>query len=1048
MPSVRLLTGTARSDRASRIDRLLIERLDESLLIVPTRDYAERRTADVLEASGRPGFLHSPVVTFQNFVTRILEGAPGDHAKLAALEQRVIIERALQGARGGGALDALGGAEDTEGFADHLLHVITQIKQAEVTPDALAEAFGRRGRNAPVDRAVATVYEAYQHELKRTGVVDLPGMYWLARIECEKDEPPAGLEHVRRLLLDGFDDFTPSEFSLIGAAARHLEELVFGLHYDADPRQKNLYALPRNTNDMIRGTFGQNLEVPQVDELPPQTESEFVAQSLLRRDHPEPPGNLRRDLTLVECHTIDQEVETIARQVKRLVRENKVPLSEIAVVWRRVPPVAGIVRDVFSEYGIPVRGVHRRPLAGSALAAFVLQFLQAAQSWTLPDVLDVLTSPWFAGPDAAHTGRFPILARAARPTPAPEAWTASIDRLRDGLGNPPNRELSDLVEHVPDAAAAASDLSASVQRFAVQARRFSQPRTTHAFLESLAALLAEWPIDDALASLPSDDQERAFEEASWRALRNQVGELIAWHDPGEAAASCSDFVNLLKRAFQMCDVSTDAPKGAVACLDMESARYLEFDHVFLAGMTQGEVPEPAPVSAIYNDSERAELRGVGVPLDQADTHSQREILLFQRMFTTARNALVISWHGLTRGGQAAGPSLFLEEVIALLGLTAQRAADPKDVLVPSPDRVGCERDRRNFAFAGPVSPSERARHYPRHATAAAVEQRRHAPAPCDRYDGVLEDPDNLRRLENTYGDQHLFSVSRLEVYADCPFRFFQERVLKLFNIEPPEQAFDHLARGSVLHDALEAFHRRFPERAVPDIPPEEAAAAMRACAEAAFKRTARRYSHLGAGLLEAEKTRTIATLQHYLAIERERAQERSWKPVHFEVAFGDDHGPDTVSLPPPYTMTLDGSDVRIAGRIDRVDTDGGALRLVDYKRSKTTNKDIEDGNVFQLAVYALAAEEHLFPETTCREAVYLAVGQPHGHTTALSRDRDRYAWDERVGIAREAVAAAVAGIREGRFPPTSEASPCKGCAAEGVCRYQRARMLRKRDGQA
>jgi hypothetical protein len=83
------------------------------------------------------------------------------------------------------------------------------------------------------------------------------------------------------------------------------------------------------------------------------------------------------------------------------------------------------------------------------------------------------------------------------------------------------------------------------------------------------------------------------------------------------------------------------------------------------------------------------------------------------------------------------------------------------------------------------------------------------------------------------------------------------------------------------------------------------------------------------------------------------------------------------------------------------------------------------------------------PGAQCDSAVYLAVGKDKGETAALARGGRTPVWDDRVARAREAVAAAVAGIRAGRFHPTLHDEACKGCAAERVCRFERARMQRK-----
>jgi len=118
---------------------------------------------------------------------------------------------------------------------------------------------------------------------------------------------------------------------------------------------------------------------------------------------------------------------------------------------------------------------------------------------------------------------------------------------------------------------------------------------------------------------------------------------------------------------------------------------------------------------------------------------------------------------------------------------------------------------------------------------------------------------------------------------------------------------------------------------------------------------------------------------------------------------------------------------------------------VDYKTSKVDAKEITGGAQFQLALYAIAAETALFPDTPCSEAIYLTVGRTKSERKriALSRDDKRNDWEERVAIARETISKCVAGIRAGQFHPNAHTAPCKGCPAERVCRFDRRRLERK-----
>src|SRR6185436_4935916 len=88
MPRVLLISGAARSNRARQLDDLLCERFDESLLIVPSGAYARRRAGALLTRMGRGALLDPPVLTFGEFVGRLLKSSPYNARRIAPLEQR------------------------------------------------------------------------------------------------------------------------------------------------------------------------------------------------------------------------------------------------------------------------------------------------------------------------------------------------------------------------------------------------------------------------------------------------------------------------------------------------------------------------------------------------------------------------------------------------------------------------------------------------------------------------------------------------------------------------------------------------------------------------------------------------------------------------------------------------------------------------------------------------------------------------------------------------------------------------------------------------
>ena len=59
-------------------------------------------------------------------------------------------------------------------------------------------------------------------------------------------------------------------------------------------------------------------------------------------------------------------------------------------------------------------------------------------------------------------------------------------------------------------------------------------------------------------------------------------------------------------------------------------------------------------------------------------------------------------------------------------------------------------------------------------------------------------------LKNKINEE--FSVTQLETYAKCPYKYFAERILKLKPIEEPEEEIEGLELGSILHAILYEFY--------------------------------------------------------------------------------------------------------------------------------------------------------------------------------------------------------------------------------------------------
>jgi ATP-dependent helicase/DNAse subunit B len=321
----------------------------------------------------------------------------------------------------------------------------------------------------------------------------------------------------------------------------------------------------------------------------------------------------------------------------------------------------------------------------------------------------------------------------------------------------------------------------------------------------------------------------------------------------------------------------------------------------------------------------------------------------------------------------------------------------------------------------------------------ACEEVRQRDTPPDAYDGMLAAEAARAAVAARFSEEHLFSVSQIECWLGCPFQFFAERVLRIDETEAPEYGFDPQVRGSILHEALHTLMSAYAGRPVREIPLEEAAVAAESALNTAFDRLAWQARSARPGLRRVEQARMLRDLQRY--VHTLSGEEQAWEARHFEVGFGLGEGaPPTQGT--PFVLDTAAGPLRFSGRIDRMDALGERWRILDYKSGGLpTAREIKKGLHVQLAIYALAVEQHLLPGVRCEEALYVGLKQgKRQNALKVGRGETR---EDLLARVRDAVALAVRGIRAGRFAPAPQKEPCHGCGMARACRYQKARMLRK-----
>jgi RecB family exonuclease len=693
----------------------------------------------------------------------------------------------------------------------------------------------------------------------------------------------------------------------------------------------------------------------------------------------------------------EDELAAVARRLKHQRREGlSTPLARTAIIVRRPLPYLYLARDVFSDAGIPFETLDTLPLAAEPYAAAVDLLLEAvASEFSRPSLLALLRTPHFDF---------------STPAPAGHAIMAADFALAE------SRYLGGLTR-----------LHALVERWeAMESPASREERRRHAALPALRPIL-----DAMLTAAPLADE---------RPMTAQIATLIGWltqfdrpadlDDPtrsrrSRVRAAVLSALRALERAYALYDPAALGDVGSLAAavrrwlgsqtfaaqtgesglqiLDAQAARYADIDDAQMVGVIEGEWPDRPRRNVLYPSS----LLGVLEPLPAIADPYQRERDALQGARAAFRD-LVFSAHRRVRlstfaleNDAVVEPSTLLDDA-AMFSLAREQASETPsrvsnfDALALAPRRADTLRDGAREWGSMRLADDARS-------------------------------PESMRGFAGGWRLPRV-SISRLELYLNCPFKFYAAQVLKLEE-QPEDQAIQTpLERGRFLHELWERFFAEWQHRGRGRIDPEhlgEARALFAELSEVAL-------SELSPAEAALERQRLLGSAvdpgiaYRVFAMEATRSTDIVERLLEFPLEGEFDF----------HAVAGDTRRVAINAKTDRIDLlRDGTIRVIDYKSKNTPDPKV----ALQLPIYAHLAREVL-ERTRGRkwslgEALYLSF---EGDKAIVPlRPVRGQSLDDLISEAQRRAVRALDQIADGQFPPRpAKKSMCGPCSYRAVCRLE------------
>ena len=806
------------------------------------------------------------------------------------------------------------------GLAQKMSSLIADFKRSGKSAEDIRqslEAMDETQRARPSARKLsdaARIYAAYEEKM-RGKLCDAEDVSreMLARM------PRSGVLSGQNVFVYGFDMITPAFADQLVHMAALADTLTLVMETDDNSAPDGRLFAPVNFSIDRLCMLSQQAGVPVVRErinkpLDAPEDLRVLERSLYALGAPA----MQEAPSHIELHAVSSmlaEVHLAASRMRRMMAEGE-DTAQMAVVYPREIGYAPFMASVLPLYGVNAYIAEKRPAGAHPLCRFVTSGLAVVSGgWRASDVVECVQSG-FIHLDREDADE--LCAYIEGMDVRSEAIRRPFSYVKDG-GEEALARLNACREKV-------------VAPLAALQRALRQARNADETIAAILLLLDEVNAFDTLdamrvtlteAGLMSEAEDCA---QVWNLLMETLDQLHTLLGGGSAPARV--VLDLLQSGLSSLELAALPPAdGAVICGEIGNVRTGEIKTLFALGMN--DHPD-ASGSGLLTPQEQSEISGaadvyLGMSPSQRAALAQLDEL---KTLTGCTENLIVSYALADETGRA------LREGAAVQAMKRLFPAMPVYGGVASHEREAmlCAPDSALEALSVALSVcadggEELSESYAQaYAALSASQQGREKLLAVTRHLGSGAQKRLLGIQARALYGRPVMSVSRLETFAQCPYRHFIRYGLS--PKEPLRPGVDRAELGTLYHEAAERFTRAV--TGLPQFPDVD-----EATCDALMEETVRplledwRKSPLGESARGAAIARRIGSTARRAArsIVSQYAQSR-FAPLRFEMVFGQN------GVAPIMLELADGSFVYLQGRIDRIDVLDGEtkrIRVIDYK---------------------------------------------------------------------------------------------------------------------
>ena len=875
-------------------------------------------------------------------------------------------------------------------FTQSLCRTVSQLKTAGISPKQLVEQADALEDELLLQKTqeIGTIYGMYEALLER-GFAD-PDDDLTRAEELLKDHP---FFEGMAVYFDAFDGFTGQEYRIIRRVFEQADEVGFSLCVDKpedDEHGMGIFSAGKRTLMRLMSLAreaGMQAAPPVVLKELHRAKTEGMRQVVEGMFTPstEAGGEELEEVRAASAKDPYEEMEYVASEIERLVREQGYRYREIAMITRGASGYFPMVRAAFLKRGIPVFLDERRKVDAKPLFQFCSSALKiACMNFAGEDVLRLLKT----GLIAMEPEEIALLEDYSfRWNLRGSMWKVPFQSHPKGFGREMTPEDRETLSHL-------NLLRERIIPPLEQFRRSILKTDGAGIARALYRLLTDFEVSSRMAQQALNlkeqgEEERAGEyEATWDILMEVLDQLV-FATTGNPMKP-ERFYGLFQLVISEYDMGV-IPQTLDQVL-LGEAGHVRLDNcraVFLIGANEGHFPLEEESRTLFTEDDAAALEAVGISLfEEGHNPMLEETYYAYTAVASAQERMVLTCPAADVSGWALLPSVLFTEFCRLFPHNPiVSAGQLPPLFFVHNERTALEAYASRMEDDTPLTSSLR------EFLQGTAYQDTLAHLGKPRPQKLSIRAESAKRL---YGRRLKLSPTRIEKFYRCKFAYFCEQGMRIRRRRRAELS--PIETGSVIHYALQMLISKYRDTPLSSIP--------RAQLQREIDRILEEYLEQFMGGME-EKTarfrylyrrlkRTVLRLIVRLAQEFDQSL---FRPSDFELEISPDSG-----VPPLEVRFADGTSAQVVGKIDRVDLyrEHGTsyLRVIDYKSGNKLFQlsDVYYGLNLQMLLYLFT----LWQNGGSRYDVVCPAGVLYMPASSKPVSADRHAGEAELAAASDA----------------------------------------------